>query len=296
MRASSSHRNLVIGRRPSDDQAKIIHLRGVDRFTFFGFHAEGDDRVLTGLGAFDLQDVENDSGKLGGPAGKGVRSCDGRAELRPFRQMTADAGSFGLRTREMVFARLEIDVVMTGGAGCSAGRLLPVLALRSAVAGFAVSKILGDPIAHDDLGVAQVRVVGDLLIRADHEVRFAAFNAWEKLAAVDLVDEDFEFEILTAFGVGELRGMAESAVTDGSPCAAVIFQWIVAIVAGSGLDHGALSFNLAATGNEFKQWVGDVLSFFPGQLSADDMGGVSVVIGGQCGFESVGENTGTETR
>ena len=68
----------------------------------------------------------------------------------------------------------------------------------------------------------------------------------------------------------------------------------MAVVAGSGLDHGALSFDLAATGNEFKQWIGDVLSFFPGELSADHMSGVSVVIGGQCGFESVGENTRTD--
>ena len=188
----------------------------------------------------------------------------------------------------------EIDVVVTGGAGGYAGGLFPVVALRSGVAGFAVSKILRDAIAHHDLGVAQVRVVGDLLIGADHEVGFAAFNAWEKLAAVDLVDEDFEFEVLTAFGVGELRGMAERAVAHGSSGAAVIFERVVAVVAGGGLDHGALRFHLAAAGNEFKQWVGDVLSFVPRHLSADDMGGGSVIIGGQCGFESIGENTGTD--
>ena len=174
-----------------------------------------------------------------------MRPCNGRSELRPFGKMTADAGSFSLGTRKVVLTGYEIDVVVTGGAGGYAGRLFPVIALRSGVAGFAVSKILGDPIAHDDLGVAQVRVVGDLLIGADHEVGFAAFNAGEKLAAVDLVDEDFEFEVLTAFGVGELRGMAERAVAHGSSGAAVIFERIVAVVAGGGLDHGSLGFHLA---------------------------------------------------
>ena len=183
--------------------------------------------------------------------------------------------------------------VVTGGAGGYAGGLFPVIALRSGVAGFAVSKILGDPIAHHDLGVAQVSVVGDLLIGADHEVGFATFNAGEKLASVDFVDEDFEFEVLTAFGVGELRGMAERAVAHRASGAAVIFERVVAVVAGGGLDHGSVRFHWPAAGNEFKQWVGDVLCFVPRDLSAYDMGGGSVRIGGQCGFESIGEYTGT---
>ena len=70
---------------------------------------------------------------------------------------------------------------------------------------------------------------------------------------MDLVDKDFEFEILTAFGVGELRGVAKSTVTNGSCCATMILEWIMAIVAGSGLDYGPLSFNFAAAGNELKQ-------------------------------------------
>ena len=111
---------------------------------------------------------------------------------------------------------------------------------------------------------------------------------------MDLVDEDFEFEVLTAFGVGELGGMAERAIARGSSGAAVIFERVVAVVARGGLDHGTLSFHLAATGNEFKQWVGHVLSFVPCQFSTDNMGGASVIIGGQCGSESVGEDTGTD--
>ena len=88
--------------------------------------------------------------------------------------------------------------------------------------------------------------------------------------------------------------MAESAVTHGSSCAAVILQWVMAVVTGGGLDHSALSFHLAAAWNEFEQRIGHVLAFFPTDFSADHMGGAAVIIGGQGGFESVCENTGTE--
>ena len=77
----------------------------------------------------------------------------------------------------MALACLEIDVVVTGGAGSDTGRLFPVFAFGPGVAGYAVSKILGDPITHDDLGVTQVCVVGDFLIGAHYEVGFAAFDA-----------------------------------------------------------------------------------------------------------------------
>lgn len=205
--------------------------------------------------------------------------------------MTTGATSFGLWARDMVFAGLKIAVVVARGAGGPAGKLLPVLALGSAMAGFAVSQILGDPIAHHDLGVTQVRIVGHLLIGAHHKVWFTVLDTRQQLAAVDLVDEDLEFEILTALGIDELGGVTESAVAYGLPRATVIFERVVAVVAGAGLDHGTLSFYLAAAGNELKDRIGHEFSFFSGDFSADYMGGGSVISGGQSGFESIGEKT-----
>ncbi len=55
------------------------------------------------------------------------------------------------------------------------------------------------------------------------------------LAAVDFVNENFEFETLAAFGVDELGSMTKRTIAGFSPRAAVIFQWIVTVVAGRGL-------------------------------------------------------------
>ena len=90
------YRDLVVDCRPSKHQAKIIHLGSVDRFTLFVFDAEGNDRVLSGPGAFDLQYVETDSRELIRPAGKCMRPCYGGSELRSFGLVTANAGSFSL--------------------------------------------------------------------------------------------------------------------------------------------------------------------------------------------------------
>ena len=158
--------------------------------------------------------------------------------------MTTGATSFGLGTRDMVLTRREIDVVVTGGAGRLAGKLLPVLAFGSAMTGFTVSQILGQPVAHYDLGVAQVRIVGHFLTVAHHEIGLAAFNARQQFAAVDFVNEDFKFEILTALGVSELGGVTESAVIYGPPRATVIFERVVAVVAGGGFDDGSMDLDL----------------------------------------------------
>ena len=72
----------------------------------------------------------------------------------------------------------------------------------------------------------------------------------------------------------------------------MIFQRIVAVIARSGFDHRALDFDLGATGNEFKKRIGDEPSFVTSKLSADYMGGVSVVVRGQRGLERVGEDSG----
>ena len=93
-----------------------------------------------------------------------------------------------------------------------------------------------------------------------------------------LVNEYFEVEILAAFRVGELSGMTEHAITGRSPHTPMIFERIVTIVARSGFNHVALEFDLAAGGNKFVKRIGDIFAAAAGELSADDVGGIAVVV------------------
>jgi hypothetical protein len=102
------------------------------------------------------------------------------------------------------------------------------------------------------------------VVLPDNKKRFSFAHAWQKLAAMDLVDEDFEFEILTALRIRELRGVTQGAIASFSLCAAMIFQRVVAVVAAGGLDHSALRLDFAAGWNEFKQRIGDEFSLVTG--------------------------------
>ena len=102
----------------------------------------------------------------------------------------------------MILSRTEINVVVARSTSSDARELFPILLLGPRVAGFAVAQVLGRAVGHDYLGVTQVAIIGDLLLGADEEVRFAAFHARQQFAAMNLVHENLELKALAGLGVG----------------------------------------------------------------------------------------------
>ena len=133
-----------------------------------------------------------------------MRAGYGWTELRSFRLVAANTRSFGLRPSRVILARRKIDIVMTGSAGRDARKLLPIFRLRAGVTGVAVSQVFGHAIAHNNLGITKVRIVGDLLIVTDKEEGLAGFHRWQQFAAMDLVDKDFELETFAGFRIDQL--------------------------------------------------------------------------------------------
>jgi hypothetical protein len=79
---------------------------------------------------------------------------------------------------------------------------------------------------------------------------------------MDLVNKNFEVEILDAFRVAELRGMTERAVTGFAPGAAMILKRVVAAIARRGFDDRVPTLYFRARGNKLEERIIDVSALF----------------------------------
>ncbi len=164
------------------------------------------------------------------------------------------------------------------------------------MAGEAVAVFLRDGFRHDRLGRDDGGKIDHPLIQPDREIGPARLDAGQIFAAVELVDEILEVEVLAGLRVGELRRVAEGAVAGLARRAPVRPQGIVAGIARCGLRYVPPGRNFAAGGGELVKRVGGVAALAAGQLPAHHVGRLAVEIGRQRSLEGIGKNSRAEAR
>src|SRR5713226_1014637 len=126
------------------------------------------------------------------------------SELGPFGLVTVNACSLCGWTGPVAFPRFEIEIVVAGYATRGRRKSLPSRHFRVPVTGAAVPVFLGNGLRDNRLGRHNRRIVSHSLSLRDREIRFSRLNTRQVFAAMDLVHQVFEIEVLTGLGVGQL--------------------------------------------------------------------------------------------
>ena len=160
----------------------------------------------------------------------------------------------------------------------------------------AISIFLGNRLGHNRLRRHDGGKIGHALVQPHGYIGSTRLHARKIFAAMELVDEIFEVQILACLGVEELRGVAKRAIAGLPRRAPVRAHGIVTVVARRGLRQLAPGLNLPAGRDEFKKWIRGVSAITARQLTAHHVGCAPIEIGRQRGLEGVSIHAGTHVR
>ena len=127
--------------------------------------------------------------------------------------MAAKAYPFGRSADFMILSGGEIDVVVARSARGNTRKFFPMI-MRGivAVASFTIAQLFIGSVTKHCLRIANSGKVRDPVILSDYKEGFTFPHARQKFAPMDFVDNHFEIEVLSGFGICKLRRVTNCAV------------------------------------------------------------------------------------
>src|SRR4029077_22319 len=158
------------------------------------------------------------------------------------------------------------------------------------MAGATGSVFLDNFLGGDHLRIRDGGKIPYPLLCPNREVGLPAFDAGEKLAAMNLVDEIIEVETLAAFRIGKLRGVTEGTVTRFSRCASMRPEGVVAVIARGGFHQVPPELNLTPCGDKVVQRIRGIFSVAARHLATHHVGRLAVKISRERCLEGVSKS------